>query len=131
MFNRVQIIGRIGKAPEGKATSSGDTIASFSVATSEKVKGKDRTEWHSCTAFGKVAEIVINYADKGALVFIDGSLRTSKWTGKDGQEKQRTDIIVGQVRLLSWREGGDKPQANTKPQASDAPTDDFGDDIPF
>jgi single-strand DNA-binding protein len=93
------------------------TVANFSIATSERIKGADgqwtdKTEWHSLVAFQRTAEIIRDYVKKGTKLYIEGRLQTSSWDDKtSGQKKYRTEIIVGDLSLLSGRgegEGGER-----------------------
>ena len=91
-LNKVMLIGNLGKDPEVRYTTSGQAVASFNLATSEKFKNKsgdweERTEWHRVTLWGKLAEIAGEYLAKGKTVYIEGRLQTRKWTDRDGNDK--------------------------------------------
>lgn len=98
--NKAIILGFVGNEPEIKQTKSGDNVANFSVATSTSWKDKssgekkEATEWHRVTAFGNLANVVANYVKKGSKVYVEGSIKTEKYTDKDGIEKYATKIIV-------------------------------------
>jgi single-strand DNA-binding protein len=134
--NRVIIIGNIGQDPETKFLPSGEAVTNLSVATSESWKDKqsgerkDRVEWHRVTAFGRLAEIISEYARKGSKVYISGSLRTRKWE-KDGQPHYTTEIVAKEMQLLDRKESDERNQNPIKkPEAGGA--DDIGDDdIPW
>ncbi len=104
--NKVFLLGRLGKDPEMKATAGGMTIATFTVATSDRTKGQDgqwedKTEWHNCVAFQRTAEIVRDYCKKGKEVFVEGKIQTRSWDDKEsGQKKYRTEILVNELSLL-------------------------------
>ena len=110
--NKVILIGNLGQDPEVRYTTSGTAIASFSVATSESWTDKqsgekqERTEWHRVKVFGKLAEICGEYLAKGRQVYIEGSIRTEKYTDKAGVEKYATDIIAATMQMLGSNEGG-------------------------
>lgn len=93
-LNKAIICGRVGRTPKSGATESGKVWAKFSVATSEKFGGQERTEWHNVTAWDKTAEYCRDYLDKGALVLVEGRIETRKYTGKDGIEKYATEIVA-------------------------------------
>jgi single-strand DNA-binding protein len=146
MLNQVQIIGRVGKDPEVRYLPSGEAVANFSVATTEKWKDKqsgelrEETEWHRISTFGRLAEIVGQYVKKGGLVYVSGKIKTRKYTDKDGSEKYATDIRANELKLLSSREnshGGEHAPRASTPQQRPAPAaqgsgfDDMDDDIPF
>lgn len=111
--NKVILIGNLGADPEMRYTTSGSAICTFSLATTESWTDKqtnekqERTEWHRVKIFGRLAEIANEYLKKGRQVYIEGSIRTDKFTGKDGVEKYFTDIIANNMQLLgSGGEGG-------------------------
>ena len=113
--NKVILVGTLGKDPEVRYSQSGTTLTSVSVATNESWKDKngekqERTEWHRVKFFGKLAEIAGEYLKKGGQVYIEGSLRTEKYTDKAGVEKYSTDIIADQMQMLGGRGdgGGDR-----------------------
>jgi len=97
-LNKVMLIGNLGKDPEVRYTTSGQGVASFSVATSEKFKNKsgdmeERTEWHNVVLWGKLAEISKEYLSKGKTVYIEGRLQTRKWQDKDGRDRYTTEVV--------------------------------------
>jgi single-strand DNA-binding protein len=137
-LNKVQLIGRLGKDPESRSMPSGDSVANFSMATSEKWKdkssgeAKERTEWHNIVMFGRVGEIAVEYLRKGSLVYIEGSLRTRKWQDKEGRDRWSTEIVGFELKMLSPKPDGQRqesPKSNTS--NSSAPSQEFDDDIPF
>lgn len=139
MLNKAQIIGRAGKDPEVRYLTNGDAVVNLTLATSEKWKDKstgeikEATEWHRINFFGILAEIAGEYVQKGSLVYVEGKIKTRKWTDKDGVEKYSTEIIGDTLRLLSSR-GDSQPrqQAAEKPkQNQGSGFDDMDDDIPF
>lgn len=138
--NKAIIIGNVGRDPEVRYTTSGNAVANFSVATTERWKDHDgeqqeRTEWHNVVFFGKVAEIAGEYVKKGRLVYVEGKLQTDKYTDKEGVERYTTKIVGLNLQLLGKREDGergedDRPARSTSRKPADA-KDDFDDDIPF
>lgn len=137
MLNKAQIIGRVGKDPEIRYSSSGDAMATFSVATTERFKDKatgnavEKTEWHNITAFRRLAEIIGEYVKKGSLVYIEGKINTRKWQDKDGQDRYSTGIIADEMKMLSSR-GDSEPAQKPQPKpAQQQPLADLDDDIPF
>ena len=125
-INKVILVGNLGNDPEVRYTTSGTAIASLSIATSESWTDKqsgekqERTEWHRVKMFGRLAEIAGEYLKKGRQVYIEGSLRTDKYTDKAGVEKYSTDIIASEMQMLGGNEGGggggggqrERPQAS-------------------
>jgi len=138
MFNQIQVIGNVGKDPQIRAMPSGDLVANFSVATSEKWRDKSgemmtKTEWHNVTCFGKLAEIAEKYIKSGKMVFIQGSLVTQKYTDKNGVEKTSTHVKADTIRLLGGEKtDNNKPnQTNSKSANTGSGFDDLDDSIPF
>ena len=147
MLNQAQIIGHLGKDPEIRYLPSGEAVANFSIATTEKWKDKnsgeqrEETEWHRISVFGRLAEIVGEYLKKGSLVFIQGKIKTRKYTDKDGAERYATEIRAETMKMLGGRDsnqGGapaqrQAPAASPRPAPAPAPSgfDDMDDDIPF
>lgn len=139
MLNKVQIIGRVGKDPEIRYSSSGDAIASFNVATSEKYKDKqngefiEKTEWHNVSAFKKLGEIVGQYIKKGALIYIEGKIQTRKYE-KDNVTHYATSIIASDLKMLGAKDAGSQQgqsKQSAKPQSTNIGVDHLDDDIPF
>ena len=111
-INKVIIVGNLGNDPEVRYSQGGSAITTVSVATTESWKDKtsgeaqERTEWHRVKFFGRLAEIAGEYLKKGSQVYIEGSLRTDKYTDKQGVERYTTDIIAAEMQMLGGRSGG-------------------------
>ncbi len=111
-INKVILVGNLGADPETRAMPSGSTVANLRIATSESWRDKqtgeqqERTEWHRVALFGRLAEVAGEYLKKGSQVYIEGSLRTRKWTDKQGQERYSTEIIGNELQMLGGRGGG-------------------------
>jgi single-strand DNA-binding protein len=113
-INKVILVGNLGADPEVRYTGGGTAIASLRIATSEQWTDKqsgqkqERTEWHRVKLFGRLAEIAGEYLKKGSQIYVEGSLRTDKYTDKDGIERYSTDIIGNDLQMLGGRgaEGG-------------------------
>ncbi len=114
--NKVILIGNCGNDPEQRFTSSGSGVTHLSVATTESWKDrqsgerKERTEWHRVVFFGRLGEIAKDYLRKGSKVYIEGSLRTSSYEGKDGVKRYTTEIIANEMQMLDGKGGGDYSQ---------------------
>ena len=111
--NKVTLLGNVGKDPEVKFLPSGQAIAKFGIATTDRIKDKtsdswqDKTEWHNVVAFGRTAEIVRDYVKKGKPVYVEGRLTTSSWDDKEtGKKQYRTEILVNELVLLGGRGEG-------------------------
>ena len=146
--NRAIILGNVGQDPTIRHTPSGDAVANISIATTESWKGKDGTQqeraiWHKIAFFGKLAEIVAQYVKKGSKLYIEGSLRTRKWQGQDGQDRYSTEIVASEMQMLDSRgsqAGYDQsPPAQSTAADQQAPkqaapqqqANDLDDQIPF
>ena len=109
--NKVILIGNLGADPETRYTGSGTAITSLRLATSESWTDKssgekqERTEWHRVKLFGRLAEIAGEYLKKGRQVYIEGSLRTDKYTDKDGVERFSTDIVANEMQMIGGNAG--------------------------
>ncbi len=128
--NKVIIVGNLGRDPEMRYMPSGDAIANIAVATTVKWKDKttgeqkEATEWHRISFFGKLAEIAGQYLTKGSQVYVEGKLKTRKYTDKDGVEKYSTEIVGDTMQMLGSRQtaadssqGSSPAAARPRPQA--------------
>ena len=137
-LNKAMLIGNLGKDPEVRYTASGQAVASFNLATSEKFKNKsgeweERTEWHRVTLWGKLAEIAGEYLSKGKTVYIEGRLQTRKWQDNSGNERYTTEIVGDRMQMLSpkgERKSGDSAGSSAGGGSYEEPPFQ-DDDIPF
>ena len=127
-LNKVTLIGNLGDVPQEKSTKSNVNFVTFSLATNEYwVKDgekKQRTDWHSLTAWGKVAEDCVKYLKKGSLVHVEGSLRNREWEDKNGVSHKSSEIQAQRIVVLDPA----KAKANEAPQVEVIIEDD---DLPF
>ncbi|ECC6922082.1 single-stranded DNA-binding protein [Salmonella enterica] len=157
-LNKVMLIGHLGQDPDVRYLPNGNAVAMLSLATSDTWKDKqtgeqkERTEWHRVVIYGKLAEIAGEYLRKGSQVYIEGELRTRKWTDQSGQERYTTEVVVsmqGTMQMLGSRGNGGNGQqqgsqgqpqqpagrsySGTPPKQHPAnePPMEFDDDIPF
>lgn len=112
-MNKIFILGRLGKDPESRSTNSGLTVAKFSVATTKRLKDKqEATTWHSCVAYGKLADICVSLLKKGDQVLIEGEMNFREYEGKNGEKRFSSDLIVNEMtKVSSGGTGGKKPEA--------------------
>ncbi|MDR5853526.1 single-stranded DNA-binding protein [Caballeronia sp. LZ062] len=109
--NKVILVGNLGADPETRYLPSGDAVANIRLATTDRYKDKasgemkELTEWHRVAFFGRLAEIVNEYLKKGSSVYIEGRIRTRKWTDQQGQERYSTEIVADQMQMLGGRGG--------------------------
>ena len=146
--NRVTIVGNLGRDPEIRTFPSGDQVANVTIATTDRWKDKETreeksaTEWHRVVFNGRLAEIVGQYLRKGSQVYVEGSLRTRKWTDQSGQERYATEIRANSMQMLGGRGDGEgsqrpAPRAAPAPRPASSPTaagsgfEDMDDDISF
>ena len=113
--NKVILVGRLGKDPETRYTSSGQAVCNFSMATDETYKDRagerqKRTEWHRIVVWGKLAEVCQQYLKKGSLIFVEGRIQSREWTAKGGQKHTAFEIIASGMKML-----GDKKYAGPSP----------------
>ena len=152
--NKVILVGNCGQDPETRVIpSTGASVTNLSVATSESWKDKvtgdqqERTEWHRVVFFNRLAEIAGEYVRKGSKLYIEGSLRTRKWQGQDGQDRYTTEIVGSEMQMLDSR--GSSPsgefsgsndqiknnefsnQSSSESGSGSQSLDAFDDDIPF
>lgn len=131
-INKAIIIGFCGRDPEIRYMPNGDQITNISVATTEswidKSTGekKELTEWHRITFYRKLAEIAGQYLKKGVQVYVEGRLKTRKYTDKNGIERYQTEIIADQMQMLGQKHDGQQTKRNTYQAGKDG-----SDDIPF
>ena len=159
--NKVILVGNCGRDPEIRYLPSGQAVANVSIATSSRRKDRNSgemvedTQWHRVTFYDRLAEIAGEYLKKGRPVYVEGRLKTRKWTDKDGVEKYTTEIVATEMQLLGGREGGGgggggmgggmggeesapsrpapaaRPAPAPKPAAKASGFEDMDDDIPF
>ena len=160
--NKVILVGNLGRDPDMRYLPSGEAVANLAIATTDKYKDKsgqmvEATEWHRVSFFGRTAEVCGQYLKKGSQVYVEGSIRTRKYTDKEGIEKYATEIRGDRMQMLGSRSGGGMadmddggydqsvPQQRSQPRsnqpAGKAPAaaqrpassgfDDMDDDIPF
>lgn len=153
-INKVILIGNLGADPDTRYMPSGGAVTKINLATSETWKDKqtgqpqERTEWHRVILFNRLAEIAGEYLKKGSKVYIEGSLRTRKWQGQDGQDRYTTEIVANEMQMLDsgGQSGGSQQSSQQEPhqgqyyeggQSAQPPAqsqggfDSFDDDIPF
>lgn len=118
--NKVILVGNLGRDPEVKYNGEGSAICNISIATTSSWKDKttgekrEETEWHRVVFYNRLAEIAGEYLRKGRPVYVEGRLRTRKWTGQDGQDKFTTEIIAEQMQMLGGRD--EQPQQDQQPR---------------
>lgn len=137
--NKAILIGNLGKDPEIRTFQDGDRIASFTLATSQKWKDKntgeqkESVEWHNISAFGKLAAICEQYLNKGDKVYVEGHIKTDKYTDKEGVVRYNTRIIMDGMQMLSTFKGDVRATEDgaVLPRSSKLANTSFDDDIPF
>jgi len=134
--NLVVLLGHLGHDPELRSTSNGTSVMNFRMATTKRWKDQagekqERTEWHRVVSFGPTAEFLKEYATKGSLVHVEGSLQTREWTDRDGVKRYTTEILSRRVQLLGStnRQAASPPPTNEPPAGADIEPPE--DEIPF
>ena len=112
--NKVILVGNLGKDPEVRTFPSGDRVANATLATSSRFKNRagdmvEETEWHRIAFFGRLAEIAEQYLRKGSQIYVEGRIKTNKYTDKDGFERYTTEIRADQMQMLGSRQGMGTP----------------------
>jgi single-strand DNA-binding protein len=149
--NKAILVGNLGADPELRQTQSGQTVATFRLATSERWKDRqgqlqDRTEWHNIVVWGRLAEVVRDYLTKGSSVYIEGRIQTRQWEDQSGQKRYTTEIVANEMVMLGGRGDGagagraparaaektgaarqDRPPFEDFPESAD----EVSDDLPF
>lgn len=134
-INKVILVGRLGRDPEVRYTPTGTAVANISVATNEVWKDKqtgenqESTEWHRVVFFARLAEIVGQYLKKGANVYIEGKLKTTKYQDKNGVDKYTTQIIANELQMLDTKADASSMHVDEQKKEENAQLQD--DDIPF
>ena len=139
--NKVILIGNLGQKPEMRYTATNSAVANLSIATTESWKDKesgemrDKTEWHRVVFFGKPAETIERYLDKGSKIYVEGKLQTRKWQDKDGNDRWTTEIVGSQFNFLDSRPSQNNDASMDQSSSSSLPDGDSsgisGEDIPF
>jgi len=122
-LNKVLLVGRLTRDPEIRNTTSGQTVASISLATNRFWKDKngqkqDKTEFHNVVLWGRLAEIAGQYLTKGQECFIEGRMETRKYTAKDGTERRTTEVVAENMQLGSRAQGSAPRTGSYQPQAN-------------
>lgn len=143
-LNRATILGRLTRDPEVKTTPSGRSVANMTVATGrvwtdQSGNKQERSEFHNCVLWGRIAEIAGQYLSKGRRVYIEGRIETRDWTGQDGVKRYRTEIIVDNMIMLDGPRGAESGGGSYAPAQREQapPSTDTGEeeikveDIPF
>ena len=145
--NKVILVGRLGADPEVRSLESGTKVASIRLATSERYKDKNGnqqeiTEWHNVVLWRGLADVTEKYLKKGDQVYVEGKLKTRKWTDKDGHDRYSTDIVADEMTMLgggsgssdrsgSSAGGGQSATSSNQVNEPASSLDDIDDDLPF
>lgn len=124
-MQKVMIIGRLARDPETRSTKSGMNICSFSVPVSEKRGEQEHTEWFKVKVFGKAADHCQRFLSKGRTVYVEGKLKTDKYTDQNGQERTTTELLADTVQFLDKAEGGQSKPRHAAPSENFGGMDDF------
>jgi single-strand DNA-binding protein len=142
MINKAILVGRLGRDPEVRYTTSGTPVANFSLATDEfwndqSGERQRRTEWHRIVVWSRLAEICQKYLRKGSLIYIEGRIQTQEWDDRDGNRRRTTEIVAREMKMLGPRSDemgptGERPGSRpTEPSQPSPEVEITDDDIPF
>jgi single-strand DNA-binding protein len=139
-FNKITLVGNLGRDPELRYTPQGTPVCSFSLATNEKRKDKtgemqDQTTWFKVTLWGRQAETASQYLTKGRPIYIEGRLRVEEWTDRDGKPRHTLEVHATDMQFIGGGRGEEPPMERAAAATSSAPpegqTEVADDDIPF
>ena len=138
-MNKIIVIGHLGRDPEMRYTPNGQAVTSFSVASSRRYttsggEQREETEWFNVSAWGKLGETCNQYLTKGRRVYVEGRLKSSTWTGNDGEARFRNEITANQILMLDREKStNDEPQTQNQSEAGTSAPDIGGnvEDLPW
>ena len=144
-FNKITLVGNLGRDPELRYTPQGTPVCSFTMATNERRKDKsgefqDQTTWFRVTLWGRQAETASQYLTKGRPIYIEGRLRIEEWTDRDGKQRYTLEVHATDMQFIGGRGdegggvsggGGGRPEPPSRPSGGGGPSDIEDDDIPF
>ncbi len=124
--NKVILIGTLGKDPEVTTTTGGNSVAKFSIATSEKYTDRqgvkqEKTEWHNLVAWGKLGELIGRSLKKGKMAYFEGKLATRSWEDQAGNKRYATEVVVRDMTFISRSENSQGGQQTQQPQQFQQP----------
>lgn len=123
--NKVILIGFLGRDPETRFTPRGSRVTRFSLATSEiwgsGEERREHTEWHTVAVWNRLAEVADAYLHRGSKVYIEGCLRNRRWQGRDGNARQRTEVLGERLLLLDPPPGVSLPAEDEFAEAGEYP----------
>lgn len=110
-FNHITIIGHLGRDPVLRYTGSGQAVADFSIATTEKRGGEETTTWFKVTCWGKTAELANQYLKKGDVAYVVGPLRQTEYTGRDGNKRTNLEVTADTLKFINTKSEAPTEQA--------------------
>ena len=134
--NKAIIVGNVGSDPDIRTMPNGNQVVNLSIATSDEWKDKntgdkkEKTEWHRCVFFNKIADIAAQYVNKGSKLYIEGRLQTRSYE-QDGVKKYSTEIVVNDMQMLDSKNTNSNNEVKEASNNDIAKFDSFDDDIPF
>ena len=136
--NKVILVGNVGQTPQVRTVGE-SKVANFNLATTERFKDREETEWHSIAVWGKLAEVIEKYVDKGTQLYVEGRIKTERFKAQDGSDRTMVRIYASSVQLLGKKDSSSapsqpsapaaRPQYHTTPIVDDLPDDDTA--LPF
>ena len=128
-LNKVLLIGNVGKDPEIRHLQGGASVATITLATSERYRdrngeSRELTEWHTIIAWRQLADLAENYIRKGSQIYVEGKIRSRSWDDQNGQKRYVTEIQADAIQLLGRR--GDNPSGQPGPVQTSQPQPNYG-----
>lgn len=135
-YNKIVLIGHVGRDPEVRYTQQNRAVANFSLATSDVFKSfegesEKRTQWHKIVAWGRLAEFVEKYIKRGKQILVEGNLRYNSWTGQDGVKRTSAEIYAESIVLLGKKDSSDYNKPETQDTGDFEEYPDTDDNLPF
>ncbi len=128
--NKIILVGNVGRDPEKRDTSTGKPMCKFSLAT-QRGWGSEETDWHNITAFGKLAEVVLQWVKKGDRLYIEGSVQHSKSVDADGNTRYWTEVVAREMVMLGAKAESGSQGSSSRATSPVRPLDEPEDDLPF
>lgn len=136
-FNKITLVGNLGRDPELRYTAQGTPVCSFSLATNERRKDRatgepnDITTWFKVTLWGRQAETAAQYLEKGRPVYVEGRLRVEEWTDRDGKQRHGLEVNATDMQFIGGNQGQAAPPSTTRTERPASAPEDDDTDAPF
>lgn len=129
MINKVILVGRVGNVKVNNY--NGGKVVNMSIATTKRYKGENQTVWNNCTGFGKTADLIEQYVQKGHILGVEGELETSEYQGNDNQKRYKTFVLIQKINFFPSQKQNNNQNGSFNQQQSPPQNQFISDDIPF